>query len=361
MRNRFDEQLFELNREIIEMGAMCEEAIAAAAKALSTGDIALAENVRSNSGAIDQMERDIEGRCMKLLLHQQPVARDLRLISAALKMITDMERIGDQAEDIAEIVTFLNGRTMEGMELIEEMARETIEMVTGSVDAFVKKDVELAQKVINTDDIVDDYFSRVKCGIITLIAENHADGEFALEVLKYINKKVNQFKEEDGNLYAIYGTPAESLCGLQVEQFRKQYGIVEGVSDRPYVSNSFHCHVTEDLTPIEKQDLEGRFWELCNGGKIQYVRYPVGYNKQAIRALVRRAMKLGYYEGVNLSLAYCDDCGHKELEMDVCPVCGSKNLTKIDRMNGYLSYSRVHGDTRLNDAKMAEIAERKSM
>ena len=187
------------------------------------------------------------------------------------------------------------------------------------------------------------------------------DGEFALEVLKYINKKVTQFKEEDGNLYAIYGTPAESLCGLQVEQFRKKFGIIEGVSDRPYVSNSFHCHVTEDLTPIEKQDLEGRFWEFCNGGKIQYVRYPIGYNKQAIRALVRRAMKLGYYEGVNLSLAYCDDCGHQELEMDVCPKCGSKNLTKIDRMNGYLSYSRVHGDTRLNKAKMAEIAERVSM
>ena len=172
---------------------------------------------------------------------------------------------------------------------------------------------------------------------------------------------MEQYKKEDGNLYAIYGTPAESLCGLQVEQFRKKYGIVEGVSDRPYVSNSFHCHVTEDITPIEKQDCEGRFWELCNGGKIQYVRYPIGYNVDAIRALVRRAMDLGYYEGVNLSLAYCDDCGHEELEMDVCPVCGSKNLTKIDRMNGYLSYSRVHGDTRLNTAKMAEIAERKSM
>ena len=187
------------------------------------------------------------------------------------------------------------------------------------------------------------------------------DGAFALEVLKYINDKVNQYKKEDGYLYAIYGTPAESLCGLQVEQFRKMYGIIEGVSDRPYVSNSFHCHVTEDVTPIEKQDLEGRFWELCNGGKIQYVRYPVGYNKEAIRTLIRRAMDLGYYEGVNLSLAYCDDCGHEELEMDVCPVCGSRNLTKIDRMNGYLSYSRVHGDTRLNEAKMAEIAERKSM
>ena len=187
------------------------------------------------------------------------------------------------------------------------------------------------------------------------------DGQFALDVLKHINDKVAEYKAADGWLYAIYGTPAESLCGLQVEQFRKKFGIVEHVSDRPYVSNSFHCHVTEDLTPIEKQDLEGRFWELCNGGKIQYVRYPIDYNIEAIKSLIRRAMALGYYEGVNLSLAYCDDCGHQELEMDVCPKCGSSNLTKIDRMNGYLSYSRVHGDTRLNAAKMAEIAERKSM
>ena len=187
------------------------------------------------------------------------------------------------------------------------------------------------------------------------------DGKFALEVMIYINNKVAGYKKEDGWLYAIYGTPAESLCGLQVEQFRKLYGIIEGVSDRPYVSNSFHCHVTEDISPIEKQDKEGRFWDLFNGGKIQYVRYPVSYNIEAVRTLVKRAMKEGYYEGVNLSLAYCDDCGHQELEMDVCPKCGSTNLTKIDRMNGYLSYSRVHGATRLNDAKMAEIAERVSM
>ena len=187
------------------------------------------------------------------------------------------------------------------------------------------------------------------------------DGEFALDVLKYINKRVNEFKEADGNLYAIYGTPAESLCGLQIKQFRKKYGIIENVSDREYVSNSFHCHVTEDITPIEKQDAEYRFWELANGGKIQYVKYPIDYNIEAIKTLIRRATDMGFYEGVNLSLAYCDDCGHQELEMDVCPKCGSKNLTKIDRMNGYLSYSRVHGDTRLNEAKMAEIAERKSM
>lgn len=187
------------------------------------------------------------------------------------------------------------------------------------------------------------------------------DGQFALDTLKYINDKVNEFKQEDGILYAIYGTPAENLCGLQVQQFRKKYGVIEGVSDREYVSNSFHCHVTEDITPIQKQDLEGRFWELCNGGKIQYVKYPINYNEEAVKTLIHRAMQKGFYEGVNLSLAYCDDCGHEELEMDVCPVCGSKNLTKIDRMNGYLAYSRVHGDTRLNQAKMAEIKDRKSM
>ncbi len=187
------------------------------------------------------------------------------------------------------------------------------------------------------------------------------DGRFALEVMEHINQKVAEFKEADGNLYALYGTPAESLCGLQVEQFRKKYGIVENVSDREYVSNSFHCHVSEEITPIEKQNLEGRFWNLMNGGKIQYVKYPIDYNREAVKTLVRRAMDMGFYEGVNLSLAYCDDCGHQELEMDVCPKCGSANLTKIDRMNGYLSYSRVKGDTRLNAAKMAEIRDRKSM
>ena len=213
MRNRFDEQLFELNREIIEMGAMCEEAISSAAKALTTGDLELAGQVKTNGGAIDQMERDIEGRCMKLLLHQQPVAKDLRLISAALKMITDMERIGDQAEDIAEIVIFLNGHTMEGMEMIAEMARETIKMVTASVDAFVKKDIELAKQVIAQDDVVDDYFSKVKCGIINLIAENSADGEFALDLLM-IAKYFERIGDHATNIagwviYSVTGTHKE--------------------------------------------------------------------------------------------------------------------------------------------------------
>lgn len=209
------------------------------------------------------------------------------------------------------------------------------------------------------------------------------DGAFALQTMQYINERLAAFKKEDQMLYAVYGTPAENLCGVQIRQLREHIKIhfseletagyqpyydkqrnayiIDGICDKEYVSNSFHCHVTEQISPIQKQDLENRFWNLCNGGKIQYVRYPLGYNKAAVETLLNRAMKMGFYEGVNLSLSYCDDCGHEELEMDTCPVCGSRNLTKIDRMNGYLAYSRVHGDTRLNAAKMEEIKERISM
>ena len=213
MRNRFDEQLYELNREIIEMGAMCEEAIASAVKALTTGDIELAKKVKNTSGFIDQKERDIESRCMKLLLHQQPVARDLRAISAALKMITDMERIGDQAEDIAEIVISIGNHTMDGLEIIEQMARETVKMVTDSVDAFVKKDVELAQEVIRRDDIVDGYFLKVKYDIIKLISENPADGGFALDLLM-ISKYFERIGDHATNIaeWVIY-----SVTGMHKE------------------------------------------------------------------------------------------------------------------------------------------------
>ena len=213
MRNRFDEQLFEMNRELIEMGAMCEEAIASAVKSLTTGDIALAKKVKNTSGFIDQKERDIESRCMKLLLHQQPVARDLRAISAALKMITDMERIGDQAEDIAEIVISIGNHTMDGLEIIEQMARQTVKMVTDSVDAFVKKDVELAQEVIRRDDIVDGYFLKVKYDIIKLISENPADGGFALDLLM-ISKYFERIGDHATNIaeWVIY-----SVTGMHKE------------------------------------------------------------------------------------------------------------------------------------------------
>ena len=183
MRSRFDEQLNILNTEMIEMGAMCEEAIALASKALTTGDITLAERVSALSADIDQKERDIESRCMKLLLQQQPVAKDLRQISAALKMITDMERIGDQAEDIAEIITYLEGRTAEETVHIRDMAAETISMVTDSVDAYVKRDTELAKTVIVHDDKVDRYFDIVKSRLIKMIAETPENGEYALDLL----------------------------------------------------------------------------------------------------------------------------------------------------------------------------------
>lgn len=187
------------------------------------------------------------------------------------------------------------------------------------------------------------------------------DGKFALEVMQYIQQYIDRIKEEDKILYAIYGTPAESLCGLQIEQFRKVYGIIENVSDKPYVSNSFHCHVSEQMSPIEKQDKEERFWGYFNGGKIQYCRYNLGYNIEAIKTLVLRAMEKGFYEGVNLAMCYCEDCGYQQVEMDACPKCGSSKITKIDRMNGYLGFTRVHGETRYNPSKVAEIADRVSM
>lgn len=190
MRSRFDEQLAELNKELIEMGALCEEVIAMVSQALTAGDPEQARKVAPLDAEIDQKERNIESMCLKMLL-QQPVARDLRQISAALKMITDMERIGDQAEDIAEIVCFLNGRGSEDDELMAEMAAAAIKMVTESVDAYVKHDILLAEKVVGDDDTVDHYFDQVKNRLIEKIAQDPGDGEFALDLLmiaKYLER-----------------------------------------------------------------------------------------------------------------------------------------------------------------------------
>ena len=173
------------------MGALCEEAIALAAKALTDKDKTMAAKVAAMDAEIDQKERNIESMCLKLLLQQQPVARDLRQISAALKMITDMERIGDQAEDISEIVITLDGRYAENSALLKGMAESTIQMVTESVDAYVKRDTALAQQVIKMDDIVDDYFDQVKAELISKIAGEPADGEYALDLLmiaKYLER-----------------------------------------------------------------------------------------------------------------------------------------------------------------------------
>ena len=183
MRSRFDEQLSLLNKKMIEMGAECEELIALVAKALLNGDVEGARKAKEQGHEIDQMEREIESICLKLLLQQQPVAKDLRVISAALKMITDMERIGDQAEDIAEIITFLDGRTGEECHDIRLMAEATIKMVTDSIDAYVSGDLELAKSVSDYDDVVDDAFDRVKQTLIKLISDNTTDGEYLVDLL----------------------------------------------------------------------------------------------------------------------------------------------------------------------------------
>ena len=183
MRSRFDEQLYVLNNKMIEMGAECESIIALSAKALLEGKVSDAIKAKEQGHKIDQMEREIESFCLKLLLQQQPVAKDLRVISAALKMITDMERIGDQAEDIAEIITFLDGRTGDECHDIRVMAEATIKMVTDSIDAYVKQDINLAKSVSEYDDVVDDAFSRVKQTLIKMISENSADGEYAVDLL----------------------------------------------------------------------------------------------------------------------------------------------------------------------------------
>ena len=183
MRSHFDEQLALLNKELIEMGALCEEVIELASNALANGDTKLAAKIAPLDAQIDEKERNIESMCLRLLLQQQPVARDLRQISAAMKMITDMERIGDQAEDIAEIICLLSDKATENDGLLREMAKATIHMVTESVDAFVKHDIMLAEKVIEDDDIVDHYFDDVKQDLIQKIAKDPKDGEYAIDLL----------------------------------------------------------------------------------------------------------------------------------------------------------------------------------
>ena len=183
MRSRFDEQLAALHNELTQMGAMCEEAIAVASRALAAGDARQADQVFSLDGEINRMERTIETLCLKLLLQQQPVAGDLRQVSAALKMITDMERIGTQAADIAEIITFLDGRTGEECGQTRLMAEAASRMVTESIDAFVRQDVGSAGAAADRDDVVDDLFLQVKSSLIRLIAEKPSDGGYALDLL----------------------------------------------------------------------------------------------------------------------------------------------------------------------------------
>ena len=189
----------------------------------------------------------------------------------------------------------------------------------------------------------------------------HEDNTWAIKVMQFINDYANKWKKIDNILYAIYGTPGESLCHTQIQQFRKKFGIIKGVSDHEYTTNSFHCPVYADITPIQKQDVEYPMFHLCNGGNIQYCRFTSHYNVEAFKTLTRRAMKLGFYYGNNQQLDWCEECGHTFIDSDTCPACGSGKITRIERMNGYLSYASVRGKTMYADHKLQEFKERVSM
>jgi len=185
MRSRFDEQLVELNNSLIEMGALIEEAIAKVSVALRERDAETARKIARGDGLTNGKEKEIESLCLKLLLNQQPVARDLRMISTALKMITDMERIGDQAADIAELCVFMSAQNRIGhTDTILKMAEETVRMVTGSIDAYVRKDLELAHAVMAQDDVVDSLFQKVRQDMIALVHENVDCGEEAFDLMQ---------------------------------------------------------------------------------------------------------------------------------------------------------------------------------
>lgn len=186
--------------------------------------------------------------------------------------------------------------------------------------------------------------------------------KFALEVMSHIEKRVEEFKEKDGHLYAIYNTPAESLCGTQIKQFRAKYGVIKGVSDREYFTNSNHLWVGEKISPFEKQDKEIELFKKSTGGHIGYVRITNPENLGALRSIIERGLAMGFYQGVNFNACVCEDCGHHGNDFGKsCPNCGSENVDEVNRNCGYLGFSRKRGDRTFNDAKSAELKDRESM
>lgn len=192
---------------------------------------------------------------------------------------------------------------------------------------------------------------------------HNSNKNFINTVVDYIDSKVKDFKEEDGWLYALYATPAESLCGTQREQFVKKYGVIENVSDKLYFSNGFHCHVSAEISPFEKQDQEFELFHKINGGHIQYTRVDTS-KPNVVRGIVLRGMSMGFYSGINANKSFCEDCGwspEKDTDVGCCENCGSHNILEINRLCGYLGYSKQKQSTRFNDAKIEELKDRKSM
>ena len=275
----------------------------------------------------------------------------------------------DEGKDFYEVLNYY-------LELVRRLSKKTIEFLShkkaginplgfcegGFIGGNKDPEDELGIEFLKPMTISFGVIALNEASVLATGKSIAEDDTWAFEVMRYINKYVDRIKEEDDTLYAIYGVPGETaVCALR-DCFVKKYGVIKGVSDKPYFTNSFHCAVYEDITPIHKQDSEYRCFHLTNGGNIQYCRYPVCYNKDAIRALVKRAMEKGFYEGVNLELNYCLDCGHQWVEGDVCPKCGTDNIVQIQRMNGYLGYSKIGKDkSYFHEGKMAEFKDRISM
>lgn len=287
----------------------------------------------------------------------------------ALNFPMYVEKAKDEGKDFYEVLDYY-------LELVRRLSQKTIEFLShkkaginplgfcegGFIGGNKDPEDELGIEFLKPMTISFGIIALNEASVLATGKSIAEDDTWAFEVMQYINKYVDRIKEEDDTLYAIYGVPGETaVCTLR-DCFVKKYGVIKGVSDKPYFTNSFHCAVYEDITPIHKQDSEYRCFHLTNGGNIQYCRYPVGYNKDAIRALVKRAMEKGYYEGVNMELNFCNECGHQWVEGDVCPKCGTDNIVQIQRMNGYLGYSKIGKDkSYFNEGKMAEFKDRISM
>lgn len=227
---------------------------------------------------------------------------------------------------------------------------------------------------LNPEDLIGDIvkgftasFGITALNELNVLHENKplhkSDKTFVNEVVDFIDNTVKQYKKEDGYLYALYAVPAESLAGTQREQFVKKYGVVDGVSDKAYFSNGFHCHVSAEISPFEKQDQEFELFHKINGGHIQYTRVDTT-KPNIVKGIVLRGMSMGFYSGINANKSFCEDCGwspEKDVDVECCENCGSKNILEINRVSGYLGFSKQKQHTRFNDAKLAELKDRYSM
>lgn len=231
----------------------------------------------------------------------------------------------------------------------------------GFLNGFKKPDEEIGEDFLRPMTMSFGVIGLNEASVLAIGKPIHEDNSWAKQVLEFINAYAVKYKKIDNILYAIYGTPGESLVGTQVSQIKAMHGIIKGVSDRAYLTNSFHCPVYADITPIEKQDIEFPLFHLCAGGNIAYARMRSNYNFDAFKTLTRRAMDMGFYWGNNQELNYCEKCGYAFIDADECPKCGSEEITRITRMSGYLGLSKIRGRTMYSDHKNAEFADRVSM